>query len=305
MKKDTTHSLLPSKKFTTTILSIIGLLVIILGISFLFKKGSVVTNQKKNGAAPIIVKEVVQNDTDQDGLKDWEEALWGLDPLKNDTDGNGINDAQEVANNRDVLSKKYDDAQGITGETPTTRTDQFAREMLTLVSALNESGNLTDENRSAIVENIGDYIQKGDQSKKYTVQELTSISDSSKNHTTYYSALTSTLEKSGVSPEDFASITEFDSRSEAGDLGIYQATARKYEKMIGILAKIPVPEKFLYNHTQLLNRFEAMKDIFAGLGAYEEDPLRALFSFSQFDATLEYFSGITQHFEQIKNNLII
>jgi hypothetical protein len=42
--------------------------------------------------------EAALKDTDGDGLKDWEENLWGTDPTKSDTDGDGISDIDEVAN---------------------------------------------------------------------------------------------------------------------------------------------------------------------------------------------------------------
>jgi len=48
-------------------------------------------------------------DTDGDGLLDWEESLWGTDPLKYDTDGDGTNDGDEVSTNRDPLIAGPDD----------------------------------------------------------------------------------------------------------------------------------------------------------------------------------------------------
>ena len=44
-------------------------------------------------------------DTDGDGLKNWEEALWHTDPNKSDTDGDGVPDGQEVKESRDPLAK--------------------------------------------------------------------------------------------------------------------------------------------------------------------------------------------------------
>lgn len=42
-----------------------------------------------------------QVDSDKDGLKDWEEELWGTDKNKADTDDDGTTDGTEVNNNRD------------------------------------------------------------------------------------------------------------------------------------------------------------------------------------------------------------
>lgn len=48
-------------------------------------------------------------DSDQDGLKDWEEAIWHTDPEKSDSDGDGMTDGQEVAENRNPLKPGSND----------------------------------------------------------------------------------------------------------------------------------------------------------------------------------------------------
>lgn len=50
-----------------------------------------------------------QRDTDEDGLKDWEEAIWKTNTEKFDTDGDGTPDGQEVRAGRDPLKKGPDD----------------------------------------------------------------------------------------------------------------------------------------------------------------------------------------------------
>lgn len=50
-----------------------------------------------------------QPDSDNDGLKDWEEELWQTDPQNPDTDTDGTPDGEEVAKNRDPRLKAPDD----------------------------------------------------------------------------------------------------------------------------------------------------------------------------------------------------
>lgn len=48
-------------------------------------------------------------DSDQDGLKDWEEQIYATDAHNPDTDGDGAKDGDEIAQNRDPLKKGPDD----------------------------------------------------------------------------------------------------------------------------------------------------------------------------------------------------
>lgn len=52
----------------------------------------------------------VSEDTDKDGLKDWEEMLWNTDVNKADTDGDGTSDGSEVRQGRNPTTKGPNDA---------------------------------------------------------------------------------------------------------------------------------------------------------------------------------------------------
>lgn len=52
-------------------------------------------NEAKPFLSTIVHAGVFFPDVDKDGLYDWEEKLYGTDPLKSDTNGNGVNDGEE------------------------------------------------------------------------------------------------------------------------------------------------------------------------------------------------------------------
>ena len=49
--------------------------------------------------------QVANSDSDGDGLKDWEENIYGTDPHNADSDGDGTKDGDEIAQGRDPLKK--------------------------------------------------------------------------------------------------------------------------------------------------------------------------------------------------------
>jgi len=59
---------------------------------------------------------VASLDSDSDGLKDWEESLWGTDPNKADTDGDGYTDKEEVDGGYDPLDARSNPKTGVKKE---------------------------------------------------------------------------------------------------------------------------------------------------------------------------------------------
>jgi hypothetical protein len=99
------HKYLPSKKFSLILLSIIIALGIVYGFYLLNKPelANPALAILQNGENKIVTEEYLVLDTDSDGLKDWEEALWKTDLKISDTDADGATDGEEVNTNRNPL----------------------------------------------------------------------------------------------------------------------------------------------------------------------------------------------------------
>ncbi len=139
--KKNINNILPSKKFTILIvicLVVIGLIVLISNIlqsraQFEADKNKVTISDSAT------LEELANQDSNSNGIPDWEESLYGLDPK-----GDGIA-------NKKIITQRKIDAQSETGyitpapDATVTVTDQFSRTLLTSILALNQSGNLTPE----------------------------------------------------------------------------------------------------------------------------------------------------------------
>lgn len=93
---------LPSKNFV----KIVGSFLVILGLGylvlFLWNKNLVGNPAQSSPQTNIVAGEAeTSKDTDNDGLLDWEEALWRTNPEITDTDGDDTNDGDETKNGRD------------------------------------------------------------------------------------------------------------------------------------------------------------------------------------------------------------
>src|SRR3990167_1711774 len=89
----------------------------------IFKKSTTpVVNNQENGLATMTLEELVYKDADSDGIPDWQEGLYGLDPTKKETTP-GIPDS--------VAINKLKSEQGSSAETINESRDNQETENLT------------------------------------------------------------------------------------------------------------------------------------------------------------------------------
>ena len=80
--------------------------IVITGAWFLSKPGGASLANAESTEA--LLKSYAIQDTDGDGLPDWEESLYGTDPKKADTDGDGIGDACDGDTDGDTVEDSGD-----------------------------------------------------------------------------------------------------------------------------------------------------------------------------------------------------
>jgi len=158
---------LPSNKASSLILTIIILSTGIITYSNYRDKNP---NEEKGQivAGQISVDSQINNtnnDSDGDGLLDWEESLWGTDPLKYDTDDDGTSDKNEIDTNRDPLVAGPDDQnidleEKIISQIQTRNLDEdgltnkVANSFATTYFNTRSGGDLTTEQKNSLVDQI-------------------------------------------------------------------------------------------------------------------------------------------------------
>jgi hypothetical protein len=158
---------LPSRKFVFVMGGGLAVLVLILLISNYFGSHGGF-DRSARGDAPVTadgtVKDVVLRDSNENGIPDWEESLWGFDPS-----GNG------EANKKAIDAKKS--ANGIVPDTsgvPLSETDKFSQSLLSTILALQQSGTLTEEAITNLSASVGDSLDaKHANPETYAMANLT------------------------------------------------------------------------------------------------------------------------------------
>lgn len=145
---------LPSKEFQTRIAIIVVLLLVVFG---LYKSiGWIKTKAKERKTAKVVVvKDIVQKDSNANGIPDWEESLWGLDP-----DKDGEENKQFILAKRALLSKENSDEikDDETGEI-NAEDNSLAMAFFSIIMSLNESGTLNENSMAVVSDALGKKIE--------------------------------------------------------------------------------------------------------------------------------------------------
>ncbi|MCR4306386.1 MAG: thrombospondin type 3 repeat-containing protein [Candidatus Yonathbacteria bacterium] len=160
------HHYLPSKKLLLMILSVVFVGGGVFWVANIGKNKSQNSSLTSESAKVTdLALAYTEQDTDLDGLKDWEESLWGTDVKNPDTDGDGTSDGAEVAVKRDPTIAGPDDAYvektgggGSEGEATSTeelsQTALLTREYFATIINLKESGNFNEGTMSQLSESL-------------------------------------------------------------------------------------------------------------------------------------------------------
>jgi hypothetical protein len=227
-------------------------------------------------------------DTDSDGLKDWEEALWGTDPKNPDTDGDGTPDGEEVKEGRNPAKKGPDDKMttkvktadqsGTAENEKLTVTDELSRALFTQFMLAKQNGGTIDQATATQIatQEFNNIIQQNG-FFNYTNKDLkiTDANDSATLHA--YGNAIGTAILSGGNPNGTEGELElYDSLVKTRDASFVPkivAIANAYQHVIDELKKITVPRSVSAAHLDLLNSMSGVQNGIVLMGEQLTDEL--------------------------------
>jgi len=267
--------------------------IVIIGLAFAIKSTDFVSGKLKANptlsAEKEATKQVFEKDSDSDGLKDWEEALYGTDPLNPDTKGGGLGDTKEIENERLAATKATTTAE----KAPTlTATEKFSRELFTKYLEAKKSGReITPELSASIAQEL---VAKGydegapafDDSVLITVN--TSDPTFIRSYGNNLAEIVLTPIPEGTSNEllILEQIMERGVPSEK-NLSDLKKLADRYTSIRDRLVKIKIPLGAKDAHAQLVQAIEIMLSVTLGIRDIDNDPI------GTFEKTAKYEDGVT------------
>lgn len=278
---------LPSKKVTAIL--IIPILAIFIVNIFIFREN---TKDEELVAETIDFAQAFSKqpsrvkDTDEDGLFDWEETLYGTDPTDQDTDGDGKLDGDEVDSGTDpkINGNDQDDTvkDRVAGfdnldyrkDPGLTKTDILAKDFLSIYKNLKEGGNLGTPVEESAVQAVIDRNVDNFFKPKYRSSELNAVPLTELSLENYHKEYISIFRSAGENKE--YELFLFARYLETGDesfLVQLNDNLGALKIVTSNLAKMSVPEVALFDHLNVLNSYEVLTVIVKEMVESKEDPV--------------------------------
>ncbi|MFA6077888.1 MAG: thrombospondin type 3 repeat-containing protein [Candidatus Paceibacterota bacterium] len=285
MNSQSVRNFLKNKKLVAA--SILGLTII--SLSVFSNKGvsnPLITETKQeeqgvlviNGGVNDSVADLINKDSDKDGLKDWEEALYGTDPNNKDSNNNGILDGTEV--------HKQNVAKNTTsGEITTSATDQFGQQFFVAASALKNAGKFDPETVRETAKIIYSNIKQEEIRPLYTINDLTVIKNASDAEILAYSKNLGTVIQKYSKYNLGQEITVISTSLETSDQTLQTKLVpyiNAYTNIAKDTVEIAVPEKIAELHLDLINNYRGTADSLKIVGQIFSDPLLSMNGLNQY-----------------------
>lgn len=276
----------------------VGIVIVVMSLAFRYQSAPK-DSASLEAAGALTLQEnrpstFLESDSDNDGLKDWEETLWKTDPENSDTDGDGTLDGEEISLGRDPKIPGPDDifsAEEVgdifvpTGEpkdpSELNYTEKFSRAFITTYLDTKTSG-VSFSGQAELLSNLA--IPQLPRVLLHSASELTidGNTDNASVHD-YGNAVGRVLLSNGPGVENelilmFNILRENDQQSVKDLLKIttsYRANAQD-------LLSVTVPQDAASKHIDLINAFLVIARNIESMAQLYDDPLMSLAGFDEY-----------------------
>ena len=279
---------LPSKKFLYLFGSFLVIaIVFFIAFKLLSNKNSFSNSNNSNALqvdrlaqAGLTVNQLIQKDSDNDGVPDWEEALWGTDPHNRMTFA-GLTDAAYIAGKKKELN--IDQTKDEAGET---ETDKFAKEFFTAYVAMKASGTVDPDAINNFSNSLGQSVVNPTLIDLYTTKDVkTSTDNSATEKTKYYNAVKKLFENAkseGVGDELTIINNQIAGPHDDTNQDQLNKISKAYENFASSVIKLTVPSDLAGEHLKIANDATNTGISIQGMTKVTSDPIVGLSGVSQY-----------------------
>lgn len=282
---------LPSKNFISLVLLIITFVLI-----FFIGRGliSLIKNrERKDGAKEpeiVSIKEIIDEDDNNNGIPNWEEYFWGLDPKKD-----GKKNREFVLAKRELANQNTGNE--VKGEPVVlTENEALSRDFFVAMLALSEKGILDEESINAMSETVGQKVIAEPIADKYTMQQILIQKETTiETIQSYYQKITSLIKKYNNEKDLGKEITLMSISISSNDrhaMLTVRSIVQAYRDLAQELLAIETLDILAESHLQMINSCEKIAESIEGLILSEDDSLVGLKSLINYKRYSEEFLSV-------------
>jgi len=271
--------------------------VLFIVLLFILKTTSIFKNKEtyqranqENGLiyGDITIENLVNKDTDNDGIPDWKENLYGLDPLKKESTP-GIFD--NIAIEKLKIQKTSETNEPINTINQLTenltQTDKFSRELFATIAAASQDGTIDQTMIDQLGTSLAEKIENPAVRKVFLISEIKIINeDNLQSFIDYNNTLNNIYKKYPMNYTVFDVLQKFIIDEENVDpsaLKKLDPIVEQTNKIITDMAKMNVPKSILTLHLNFLNSLEKLVENINDMKLYDSDPILAIGAITQYN----------------------
>jgi hypothetical protein len=287
---------LPSKKFLYRTVAIVILIALLFGI---YKLSIFFLNKfSKKGQSSLTISSDgnIQKDSNNNGIPDWEETLWGLDPTK-DGQANKVTIEQRKA----ALAQNADTANSSDIKNTSSSADLVSQEFFAAVMSLQASGNLNDQSLQAIADAVGQKVVAVPIKDSFKPVDVKTEEVTDKNVAIYFTAMKNIFVKykNKNIGDELTFISQGIQNNNPNAMKVAAGVAASYRAFGNEVIKIAVPIVIAQNHLDLANNYVKVGESIDNMTKELTDPIlsmQGLISYKKYNDLLvleiKYLSGI-------------
>lgn len=258
---------------------IAGFLIVRIGSSF-YRSAKTAALISQIVTTPAPEENPLTKDSDNDGLSDRDEIIYGTDSYNKDTDGDGYLDGEEVVTGYDPLDGDSNPKTGNKSTGPSNITQRATN--LTLASIIGDNGQIdksliTDDGLNGVVYSTLQQAALSFYIPPISDLDIRVIDDNSPAAVKkYLDSITPIIEQNIISPNMTLS-----SLANVGTNGLSKDYPEFYRKVYDSLKVLDVPSSWKEIHKSGLTYFLQFYDAFNALTEIDKDPARAAYAIVQ------------------------